>query len=351
MAVAQRKLRNVPHLQPPGAVLHVHDAVVGGAADDRHSRLPGDKALQVAHIGAPQRQYGPAADAPVHVGGLAAEGVNGEFPDGVGGLVLDLHHLRPQGQGVHPQVVHVPDAPIHLQVLAQQDGLADAQMVYPLGHGAPVHQRKGAGGAAGHDLQLPPDALLHPARQRGELVHLLRRGLGGAVAAQIHADARQLHMGQFALHPLTDIDQLVLVPIALAQIAQVGHNDDSVCPVLTQTFLLQRQQRGPLALQRGLAQRHHVVQLRQAGYAYQQPRARHTGGAAFGHLLQPAGAQLLRPGGQQRPRRLRDTVYALYHAAHADARPMAAGDHGLRVAAQQGQVKFQLGILPHSDTS
>ena len=120
---------------------------------------------------------------------------------------------------------------------------------------------------------------------------------------------------------------------------------------LPETLLLQRQQRRPLALQRRFAQCHHVGQLRQSGDADQQPRPRHPGGAALGHLLQSACAQLRRSGSAQHTRRLRQAVHTLYHAAHADTHSAAAGDHGVRVAPQKCQIKFQLGILPHSDTS
>ena len=83
---------------------------IAGTADDRQPRLPGDQALQLTHVGASQRQDRPAADAPILVDGLAAKGVDGEFPDGIGGLVLDLHHdvdggvaigLGAGGQGGH----------------------------------------------------------------------------------------------------------------------------------------------------------------------------------------------------------------------------------------------------------
>ena len=158
-------------------------------------------------------------------------------------------------------------------------------------------------------------------------------------------------MGQVALHALAHVHKLLFIPEALPQVAQIGHDDNAVGLVLPEALLLQRQQRRPLALQRRLAQRHHVGQLRQSGNTDQQPRPRHTGGAAFGHLLQPACAQLLRSGGAQHTRRLRQAVHALYHAAHTDAHSAAAGDHGVRVAPQKCQIKFQLGILPHSDTS
>ena len=58
-----------------------------------------------------------------------------------------------------------------------------------------------------------------------------------------------------------------------------------------------------------------------------------------------------RSGGAQHTRRLRQAVHTLYHAAHTDAHSAAAGDHRVRVAPQKCQIKFQLGILPHSDTS
>ena len=147
-----------------------------------------------------------------------------------------------------------------------------------------------------------------------------------------------MYMGQVLLHPLADVHQLVLVPEALTQVAQVGHHDDAVGPVLTETLLLQRQQGGPLALQGCIAQGDHVRQLRQAGDANQEPGAGHTGGTAFGHLLQAAGAQLCGSGGAQGPGDLRQAIRALNNTTDANSCGIAAGDHRPGIALQQRKI-------------
>ena len=142
-------------------------------------------------------------------------------------------------------------------------------------------------------------------------------------------------MGQVLLHPLADVHQLVLVPEALTQVAQVGHHDDAVGPVLAETLLLQRQQGGPLALQGRVAQSNHV---RQTGDADQEPGSGHTGGTALGHLLQAAGAQLCGAGSTQRPGDLRQAIRTLDNAADTDTRGIAAGDHRPGIALQQRKI-------------
>lgn len=201
-----------------------------------------------------------------------------------------------------------------------------------------MDQRKGAGSAAGDDLQRSADTRLHPVSQCDQLVHLVRGGLSGAVAGQVNTDTGQVYMGQVLLHPLADVHQLILVPEALTQVAQVGHHDDAVGPVLAETLLLQRQQGGPLALQGRVAQSDHVRQLRQAGDADQEPGAGHTGGTAFGHLLQAAGAQLCGTGSTQRPGDLRQAIRTLDNAADTDTRGIAAGDHRPGIALQQRKI-------------
>ena len=136
-----------------------------------------------------------------------------------------------------------------LQIVPQQDVFADAKMVDALRHGMPMHQCIGAGGAAGHDFQFAADGVLHPPGQFHQPLHLLRRRLNGTVAAEIHAHARQMHTGQVALHLDTGGDKFVPVPEALPQIAQIRHDDNGMGLVLPLTFLLQRVQRGTLALQ------------------------------------------------------------------------------------------------------
>ena len=96
-------------------------------------------------------------------------------------------------------------------------------------------------------------------------------------------------MGQLPLHVDAHVHHLVLVPEALPQVAQIGHDDDPVGLALQNALLLQRVQRDALTLEGRFAQTHHVRQLGKAGDADQQPRAADTGGAAPLHLLQAAG--------------------------------------------------------------
>ena len=92
VAVTQGELHHIAYLQAAGAVLHVQNAVVGGAADDGNALLAGQQGLQLAYVRTAQSQNGPPPDAAVLVHRLVAEGVDGEFADGVGGLVTHLHH-------------------------------------------------------------------------------------------------------------------------------------------------------------------------------------------------------------------------------------------------------------------
>ena len=326
--------------------------MVGAAAHHSDAAVQRRQALQLAHVGPTQRQQRTAADAVILIHRLAAEGVDAELPLGIGGLFPHLDDLCRQGEGVLPQIVHVPDVPQVGQVVAQQDVFPDAQVVDPLRHGAPVHQRIGAGSAAGDDLQLAADGLLHTAGQRCQLPHLLRRGLNGAVAAQVHADARKMHVGQVAFHMDAGVHQLVSVPEALPQIAQIGHDDNAVGLVLPAALLLQRVQRRPVAWQRQVAQRHCVGKLRQSGDADQQERAVHACGPAAGHLLQAAGTDLRRAVLAHDLGYLRHTAAALDDPADLNVLRPATGQDLLCVMGQPVQMYLQTGILPiHGFTS
>ena len=148
-----------------------------------------------------------------------AKRVDAEFSLRIGGLVPHLDDLGCQDKGIHPQVIHILNTPQLLQVIAQQDVFANAQMVDCRWHGVPVHQRVRAGGAAGYDLQPAADGLLYLPCPVGQLLHLVGRRLYGTIAGQIHADARQMDMGKIPLHMEAYLRHLVRIPKTLAQIA------------------------------------------------------------------------------------------------------------------------------------
>ena len=155
-----------------------------------------------------------------------------------------------------------------------------------------------------------------------------------------------MNMGQVTLHVDTGGDQLTGVPEALPQIAQVGHHDNAVGLSLPPALLLQRVQRGYLTLQRHLAQGYRVRQLGKAGNTDQQEGDVYPCGAASGHLLQTAGADLLRTCCADHAGYLRHTAYALDNAAYLNTAGLAAGNDLLRVMIQPVQMDLQTGKMP-----
>ena len=209
-----------------------------------------------------------------------------------------------------------------------------------------MHQRIGTGSTAGHDLQFAADGVFYPPGQSHQLLHLLRCGLNSAIAAEIHAHARQMHTRQVALHMDTGGDKFVPVPEALPQIAQIRHDDNGMGLVLPLTFLLQRVQYGTLALQGHIAQGYCVGKFCQAGDADQQKRSFYPGGTALGDLLQTAGADLYRTRLAHRVGHLRHTIHTLDDAAHLNPLLLTAGDHLMGVMIQPVQMYLQAGKLP-----
>ena len=244
------------------------------------------------------------------------------------------------------EIIHIPYAPVHLQILGHKNPLADAQVIDARRHGGVMYQRVGAGGAAGDNVQLPPDGVLHAAGKGKQLLHLLHRRLDGAVAAQIGADTRQLHVGQRLFHIAADRHQFIIIVKTLPQIAQLRHDNDAVASVLPGTLALQGRQRIPFALERHLAQRHGGAQLAQGGNPHQKEGRVNTGGAAGLHLLETAGAKRRRSAGEQQPRHLRQTAAALYHAAHIHARGTAACNDFAGVVAELVHVQRYKRIFP-----
>ena len=244
MAVAQVKAHNVAYPQRPGAVLHIHDAMVGGAADDGHARLVADQAFQISRIGPAKAHQAPQPHTAIHIGGPPAKGIYDRIPHRVCGFFPQLDDLALQVNGAPLQISHVVNTPVHLQILGQQSRLADAQVVDTLRHCAPMDQGETAGGTAGHDLQLPANAALHRTGDLHQLPQVLGGGDDGAVAAQVHAYAGQVQVRQIPLHMAAGLHHFLPVPKALPQVAQIGHQDDVMGEPLPGADFLQSVQGG-----------------------------------------------------------------------------------------------------------
>ena len=188
--------------------------------------------------------------------------------------------------------------------------------------------------------------LVAPPGDMYQLAQILRRGLDGAVAPQVHAYACQLHMGQVPLHMDAHPHHLVLVPEALPQVPQVRHDHGLVDSSLPGAGLLQGVQRGPLAFQGIVTPPGHIVQLAQHGDPQQHIRPRHPGPAAADDLLQAAAGQLGGPAVPEHTAHLRQAAAPLDDAAHLDAPGGAAGDDLLHIVPQAAAADFQTGILP-----
>ena len=274
-----------------------------------------------------------------------AEGVDGELPLRIGGLTPQLDDLRAQRERVHLQIVHAADAPVDLEILREQDILADAQVVDPLRHGPTVHEGIGAGRAAGDGLKRTADAPLHFARDVNQLVHLFRRGPDGAVAREIYADAAQMHVRQLPLHMHAGFDHLLAIPEALAQVAEVGHDDDAVRFFLPRALARERVEHRALALQRAVALAHHIRQLREPRNPDQQIRPFDPGLAAANDLFDAARAELSDAGLLICTDDFRQAVDTLDDAADGNAARTAARRDLLCVAADPACVHLQPGEL------
>ena len=203
----------------------------------------------------------------------------------------------------------------------------------------------GTGGAAGDYLQRAADGILHPAGDGQQHLHLLRRGPHGAVAAEVHAYAGQVDMGQPALHIQAGLHHFLVVPVALPQVAQIRHDDDGVGLILSGTLLLQQVQSLALALQRHFTQPYQLRQLRGAGDADQQIGAGDARLAAALHLLQTTGSQLRDAAFPEAAGHLRQAIDALDDAADLDSAGGAAGDSLPGVAAEGRVTQYQSGVL------
>ena len=152
-------------------------------------------------------------------------------------------------------------------------------------------------------------------------------------------------MGQIPLRVGADRHHLVLIPVTLADVAQVHHHDDPVVLILPGALGLQGVQGGQFALEGYVAPADYLRQLAEAGDAKEQIGTGHTGLAAADDLFQAAGAQLLDAGVQKGPGHLGNAGAALDDAAHVDALGGTAGDDLGGVAAELGERNAQSGEL------
>ena len=204
-----------------------------------------------------------------------------------------------------------------------------------------LDEREGRAAAARDDLEFPADGGFHVFRETRELFHLFRGGHDGAVAAQVGADARKVHVGQ-ALRADGRLDQFPAVPPALAQVAEVRHQDHAVRPVLPGAFLFDAFDDAQIALQAVVAAAHQPRDFRGHRHADQ-----HGGQAQVPQPLQLAQAR----GGDLRAAALCHalgdlvlTVCALHHGRHLNAAAAAAFGDRSGVLPQAVQMTDQPGI-------
>ena len=159
--------------------------------------------------------------AAVTEGGLVAIRIHAHLPPGQRGLFLQLHDLAFQRE-------HIPVGAGQILVfgafLAEQQAFAQAQIVDAGGNTAAQHQVQRGRIAAAHHLQRVPGCLPGFSGQLGQQLHFFLVRLNKGKTGQIHAQAIQLGPGQ-CVHPGCHPQQLVVIHIAFADIAQVRHQD------------------------------------------------------------------------------------------------------------------------------
>ena len=225
-------------------------------------------------------------------------------------------------------------------------------MVDALGHGTPVDQGVAAGGAAGDDLQPAADPCLHGPGNVHQLLHILRRRLHRAVAAQVYPHTGQVQVVKPLLHMAADLHHLRLIPKAFPQVPQISHNDHPMGDALLGADAVQRIQGGGIALQGVVRQPSHFRQLRKPRHPQQHIRPRDTFPAPQLHLLQAAGGKLRCAAAAIQPGNLRQSACPLYHTGHGYAPGLTVLDDLGAVVAQLVPVYYNAGKFSiHDPTS
>ena len=303
--------------------------MVRGRAEDLHAREARREVEGIAVIDAARGAERAAADAAVGVFARFAEGVHGQLADGIAGLRLALHDLHAEGEHVTAQKVGIAAVDA-----AEEGELADAQMVDARGQRAVKHHVDGGGRAAGDILQLAANGALHRLGGGDQLAQLLRRGGDRAVAAEIRADARQLQMVELILDLKRGVDQFLAAPEALAQIAEVSHQDHPVARSALRADRVEGAERFKLALETHVRDLRDLRKLGEHGDADENALtgdARAAQGAQLtetGRGKAPHAAFRIDPGG------LRQRRKALDHARDLDRKALAALDERCQICFQ-----------------
>ena len=192
------------------------------------------------------------------------------------------------------------------------------------GHGTVQHHVHRGGGPAGDDLQPAADGLLHLFGGSDELLHLLGGGLDRAVAPQIGAHPQQVQVLQLPLHLQGGGDQLLPVPEALPQVAQVHHQNHFVAHARPCGRLIGSPEHRDLTLQADVRPPHQLVHLGEHGDADHHQRGLDPLLPQPLQLLQPGGADAVQPRPVIGPRRLRQGADPFYDPGQLDTRNLAA---------------------------
>ena len=215
------------------------------------------------HILASKGHEGALADTAVHELGAHAQRVHiALVAPGHGGLLLELDNLRPEHKVVAVQEV---DGAVLAGQVAKEDGLTHAEVVDGGGQRAGHEHLHRGRVTARDDLQRTTDFFLNIAHDLAELGHVALAREHLAIAAQVDAQAVEVHVLELA--ELAHGGHELVAHHALAQIAQLVHQDHVMNAVLVGGFAVERTHGLHLGVQAGVGKAHHVLDLAQHGDA------------------------------------------------------------------------------------
>ena len=327
--VIQTEIDEISCVKFTRIIFHIQDRMITGCADHFNSILQRDQIAAVsAEVRLSDSCQRASADSPVFILLHPSKCVHAELADRIRRLVPDFQNFCAKDKAVfmHRADIYM----IELRKVSRiQNALANPQVVNAVRDRSFQNTDEAGGRSSREDLQLSSKSFLNLLCKSNKFLQFLRRSDNRTIAADIDARACKMQVRHFPFHLNRGLGHFVFVPPSLAQIADVGHEQDIVDLMLAPRLFIQRLQNGKFAVQRVIAVFYNICGVADHRNADQHDRKIDSGFLYCSGLVQTGCGQRRDAGSLKLPDSRKVRVHPLNYSADLNS-ALCAFINGIR---------------------